>query len=411
MAGAPLAGIRVIDMTSVVVGPMVTLMMADYGADVIKIEPPSGDIVRNLAGRAITPNMSPKFLHLNRNKRSLAIDLKQPDGHRALMKLIARADVLLWNVRPSAMARLKLSYEDVRAVNPKIIYCGIVGFGQAGRYRDKPAYDSIIQGAGGIAALHHRATGEPRFVPIVMADKTTGLIATQMVLMALFHRERTGEGQAIEVPMFENIARFVLEEHMYHLTFEPPIGTTGDPRLFDPWARPVPTKDGWICVSANTDAQAFAVFGAIGRSELKTDPRFCSVAARFKHVPEYFAIRAAGLKQKTTAEWVAIFDRADVPAMQYHTLETLLQDPHLNDVGFFRKIQHPTEGTIVDMALPNKSTAGARSGFMPAPKIGQHSVEILREAGYDDTAIDAMVATGTVVDGGLKKSEGAKRAH
>ena len=401
MAGGPLAGVRVIDMTSVVVGPMVTLMLADYGADVIKIEPPTGDIVRNLAGRAITANMSPKFLHLNRNKRSLAIDLKQPAAYEALAKLLPTADVLLWNVRPSAMARLKLSYDDVKAINPKIIYCGIVGFGQKGRYRSKPAYDSIIQGAGGIAALHHRATGEPRFVPIVMADKTTGLIATQMVLMALYHRERTGEGQSIEVPMFENIARYVLEEHMYHRTFDPPIGTTGDPRIFDPWARPVPTKDGWICVSANTNAQAFAVFDAIGRPELKTDPRFSSVAARFKNVPAYFALRAEGLKQKTTAEWVEIFEKSDVPAMQYHTLETLMEDPHLNDVQFFQKIDHPTEGKMIDMALPNQSTAGARADYMPAPKVGQHTVEILRGAGYDDAAINKMIADGIAVDGRL----------
>lgn len=401
MAGGPLKDIRVIDMTSVVVGPMVSLMLADNGADVIKVEPPAGDIVRNLGGRAITPNMSPKFLHLNRNKRSLAIDLKKPEAYEAIKKLLATADVLLWNVRPSAMARLKLSYEDVKAINPKIIYCGIVGFGQDGRYKNKPAYDSIIQGSGGIAALHHRATGEPRYVPIVMADKTTGLIATQMVLMALYHRERTGEGQSIEVPMFENIARFVLEEHMYHLTFDPAIGTTGDPRLFDPWARPVPTKDSYICISANTDAQAFAVFDAIGKPEFKTDPRFCSVAARFKHVPEYFAARAEGLKQKTTAEWIEIFDKADVPAMQYHTLESLIQDPHLNDVGFFRKVDHPTEGRIVDMKMTNKSTAGARTDFMPAPKIGQQTVEILREAGYSEDQIKAMVAAGIAVDGRL----------
>ncbi|MEO8442284.1 MAG: CoA transferase [Betaproteobacteria bacterium] len=404
MAGGPLKDIRVIDMTSVVVGPMVTLMLADYGADVIKIEPPSGDIVRNLAGRAISPNMSPKFLHLNRNKRSLAIDLKKPAAYDAVKKLLATADVLLWNVRPSAMARLKLSYEDVKAINPKIIYCGIVGFGQTGRYKNKPAYDSIIQGAGGIAALHHRASGEPRYVPIVMADKTTGLIATQMVLMALYHRERTGEGQAIEVPMFENIARYVLEEHMYHQTFDPPIGTTGDPRLFDPWARPVPTSDGYICISANTDAQAFAVFDAIGKPEFKTDPRFSSVAARFKHVLQYFAARAEGLKQKTSAEWIEIFDRLDVPAMQYHTLETLMQDPHLHDVGFFRKFDHPTEGRMIDMAMTNKSTAGSREDFMPAPKVGQHTFEVLREAGYSEAAIAAMVAAGSAVDGRLDKS-------
>jgi crotonobetainyl-CoA:carnitine CoA-transferase CaiB-like acyl-CoA transferase len=404
MSGGPLEGVRIVDLTSVVVGPLATQILADHGAEVIKVESPSGDLGRTIGGLGITPGMGPKFLHLNRNKRSIVLDLKQPQGYEALMRLIGRADALVWNVRPASMARMKLAYADVRAINPKIIYCGMFGFGQGGRYREKPAYDSIIQGSAGVAALYHRAAGEPRYLPMVMADKTVGLIAVQMILMALFSRERNGEGQAIEIPMFENMAAFVLSEHMYMKTFDPPRGETGDPRLLDPQAKPLATKDGWICLSANTNPQAFAFFDAIGRPELKTDERFNSVAARFRNVGEYFRIRAEALRQKTTAEWLEIFDRCDVPAMPYHTLDTLMEDPHLKEVGFFEMIEHPTEGRIINMTLPNKLSRGARSDFSPAPKVGQHSVEILRELGYAAEEINAMVSAKVTLDGRLKKA-------
>jgi crotonobetainyl-CoA:carnitine CoA-transferase CaiB-like acyl-CoA transferase len=402
MPGGPLEGVRIVDLTSVVVGPLATQILADHGADVIKVESKSGDLVRTMNGKSVTPGMGAKFLHLNRNKRSIVLDLKQPAGHTVLMKLVARADVMIWNVRPPAMARLKLAYEDVRAVNPGIIYCGMFGFGQDGRYRDKPAYDTIIQGSGGMAALHHRAMGEPRFVPMVVADKVVGLIAVQMIAMALYRRAKTGEGCSIEIPMFENLVKFVLEEHMYLRTFDPPLGGTGDPRLLDPLGKPIPTKDGWICISANTNDQAFAFFDAVGRPELKTDPRFSSVPARFAHVKEYFEIRIEALKSKTTAEWLQIFDTADVPAMRYHTLDSVLEDPHLKDVEFFEMREHPTEGRTRNMRLPNKWSCGTRRDWSPAPKLGQQSIEILRELGYEDAEIDALVASGVIVDGRIK---------
>jgi len=399
MAGGPLAGIRVVDLTAVVVGPLATQILADHGADVIKVEAPGGDIARTLAGRGRNPGMSGKFLHLNRNKRSIVLDLKQPAALEALRRLIARADVLVWNMRPAALARLKLGYEDLHEQHPRLIHCGMFGFGRKGRYRDKPAYDSIIQGAAGIAALNHRATGEPRYLPMVVADRTVGLIAAQMITMALFERERSGQGQAIEIPMFENIAKTVLEEHMYLSTFDPPLGPPGDPRLLDPEAKPLATRDGWICVSGNTDAQTFAIFDAIGRPELKTDPRFESVAARFRNTSEYFRIRAEGLKQRTTAEWMTLFDRNDVPAMPYQTLEDLIADPHLRESGFFQQIKHPTEGAIWNLALPNTLSRGVRSDFQPAPRLGEHSMEILDEAGYTPAEQAALVAAGATVDG------------
>ncbi|HEX9684308.1 MAG TPA: CoA transferase [Burkholderiales bacterium] len=401
MSGGPLEGVRVIDLTSVVVGPLATQILADHGAEVIKVESRAGDLVRVMNGRSVTPGMGAKFLHLNRNKRSIVLDLKQPAGHAALMRLLQGADVMLWNNRPQSMARMRLSYDDVRAANPGIIYCGMFGFGQDGRYRDKPAYDTIIQGVGGMAALNHITTGEPRFVPMVVADKVVGLIAVQMIAMALYRRERSGEGCSIEIPMFENLVKFVLEEHMYLKTFEPPLGGAGDPRILDASNRPIPTRDGWICMSANTDAQAFAFFDGIGRPELKTDARFRSVPARFAHVKEYFQVRMEALKEKTTAEWLEIFDRLDVPAMAYNSLESLLEDPHLADIGFFEQKDHPTEGRTRSMRLPNKWSTGTRREWNPAPKLGQHSVEILREAGYDDAAIEAMVASGATFDGRL----------
>jgi crotonobetainyl-CoA:carnitine CoA-transferase CaiB-like acyl-CoA transferase len=403
VSGGPLEGVRVLDLTSVVVGPLCTQILADHGADVIKVESKAGDLVRVMQGKSVTPGMGAKFLHLNRNKRSIVLDLKHPAGHAALKKLIARTDVMIWNNRPASMARMKLSYADVRAVNGRIIYCGMFGFGQDGRYRDKPAYDTIIQGSAGMAALHHRVTGEPRFVPMVVADKTVGLIAVQMIAMALYRRTQTGEGCSIEIPMFENFVKFVLEEHMYLKTFEPPLGETGDPRLLDPLAKPTPTRDGWICISANTNDQVFAFFDAIGRPELKADPRFSSVPARFAHVKDYFQVRLEALKAKTTAEWLEIFDRLDVPAMPYHTLDSLLEDPHLKEIGFFELKDHPTEGKTRNMRLPNKWSSGVRREWTPAPKLGQNSVEVLREAGYSDAEVEQLIASGATVDGRIKE--------
>ena len=306
MSQGMLSGVRVLDLTSVVIGPLCTQILADHGAQVIKVESPQGDVGRHLGGRGKTPGMAPKFLHLNRNKRSICLDLKHPSGYKALVELIKTADVMTWNVRPKSMERMKLSYEEVKAINPTIIYCGMFGFGQDGRYAEIPAYDQIIQGSSGVAGLNAKAFGEPRYLPYVLADRTGGLIAVQMIAMALFHRERTGEGQSIEIPMFENMATQVLTEHLYNQTYIPPIGEMGDPRLVNEFYAPSETLDGYMSISANTDPQVFPLFEAMGLAHLKDDERFCSVAARFKNVHDYYSLRASELKKQTTAFWMEV---------------------------------------------------------------------------------------------------------
>jgi crotonobetainyl-CoA:carnitine CoA-transferase CaiB-like acyl-CoA transferase len=407
MTGGPLAGVRVLDLTAVVVGPVCTQTLADHGAEVIKIEPREGDLLRTLGGKSPSGAMASKFLAFNRNKRSLALDMKSAEGREIMARLVARSDVLVANIRPPALQRLGLGYADCAALNKRLIYCSLVGFGQRGRYRAKPAYDTIIQGSTGVAACYERATGEPRYVPMVMADHIVGLIAVQQIAMALYHRERTGAGQSIEVPMFENMAAFVLSEHLYLRTFEPPLGGTGDPRVINPEAKPLPTRDSHICISANTNAQAFGFFEAIGRPELKADPRFCSIAARFAHVQDYFELRASALRSRTTAEWLEIFDRLDVPAMPYHTFESLLEDPHLADVGLITEIEHPTEGRIRNVGVPNRWSDATGTNYRPPPKIGQHSVEILQEIGYSAEQIGTLVERAVIVDGQLKSDSKA----
>ena len=398
----PLEGVRVVDMTTVVVGPICGRTLADYGADVIKVEAPGGDLLRTMAEGSRNPGMSGKFINFNRNKRSIGLDIKKPEGLEALLRLIDKTDVFVSNVRPDALARAGLDYENLSKRNPRLIQCSILAFGRGGRYYGRPAYDPVIQSLSGVAGTIARATGEPRFVPMVMTDHTSGLIAAQAIGFALFRREKTGKGEAIDVPMLENMASFVSSEHLGAATFDPPVGPTGDGRLLSPNYRPVPTKDGFVTVRPNTNAQAFAFFDAIGRPELKTDPRFDSAASRTKNAKAYFEVQATCLGHKTTDEWVELFDKLDVPAARYNTIDELMTDPHLKDVGFFREEEHPTEGKIRRSKPANIFSGGAREEQLHAPLYGEQSREILAEHGYSKADIDKMIA-------GKAVTEAAKR--
>ena len=396
MSGGPLAGVKVVDLTTVVVGPICTRTLADYGAEVIKVEAPGGDLLRTMAQGSRNPGMSGKFINFNRNKRSIVLDIKKPDGLAALHRLIEKADVFVSNVRPEALTRAGLDHASLVKKNPKLIHCSILAFGRGGRYYNRPAYDPIVQSLSGVAGTLERATGEPRFVPMVMSDHTTGLIAAQCIGFALYRREKTGHGEAIDVPMLENMASFVSSEHLGAATFDPPIGPSGDGRLLSPDYRPLPTKDGYITVGPNTNQQAFAFFDAIGRPELKTDPRFDSAFARTNNAAAYFDVRKTGLAQKTTAEWLEIFDRLDVPAARYNTIDDLLTDPHLADVGFFQPEDHPSEGRIRRSRRANKFSGGERATETHAPTLGEHTNAILAEAGYGAAEIEALRSSGAV---------------
>ncbi|MBL6078628.1 CoA transferase [Belnapia sp. T18] len=394
MSGGPLGGIKVVDLTTVVVGPICTRTLGDQGAEVIKVEAPGGDILRYLAAGSRSPAMSGKFINFNRNKRSIVLDIKQPEGLAALRRLIAEADVFVSNVRPAALARAGLDHASLAPSNPRLIHCGIVAFGTDGRYANRPAYDPIIQSLSGVAGTFERAIGEPRFVPMVMTDHITGLVAAQSIGFALYRREKTGIGEAIEVPMFETMASFVASEHLGAATFDPPEGPSGDARLLSPDYRPLPTRDGFITIRPNDNRQAFAFFDAIGRPELKTDPRFATPITRTQNAADYFTLQVEALAQKTTAEWLTIFAAADVPAARYNSIDDLLEDPHLGDVGFWQDDDHPTEGRIRRTRTPVTFRGGMREATRPAPRLGAQTREVLAEAGYSAAEIDAMLQSG-----------------
>jgi crotonobetainyl-CoA:carnitine CoA-transferase CaiB-like acyl-CoA transferase len=394
----PLAGIKIVDLTSAVVGPYATQILADYGAEVIKVEERAGDIIRWISGRSRTPGMSGKFMHMNRNKRSISLNLKADAGLDALLRLVAGADVFVHNMRPDAARRLGITYERLLEVNPRLVYCSIVGFGQEGRYRSRPAYDSILQGGTSLANLFAAKGGEPRYVPYVVVDRTAGLMVTHTLMAALFGRQRDGLAREIQIPMFESFATVVLSEHMYGKTFDPPIGTSGDARLLDPNAKPVATRDGYICITTNTDAQVLAMFDAFGKPQLKADDRFNTALARIEHIAAFFQLRAEEIACETTDYWMQVFERHDVPAMPCHTLESLLQDKHLDDVGLLEKSVHPTQGEIWNINVPTKMTGFTPEVRLPAPHIGEHTADVLGELGYGLAEIDAMLASGAAFE-------------
>ncbi|QIL79836.1 CoA transferase [Diaphorobacter sp. HDW4A] len=390
----PLAGVRVVDLTSAVVGPYATQVLADYGADVIKVEEKSGDVIRWISGRSPTPGMSGKFMHMNRNKRSVSLDLKQAAGREALLRLIDTADVFLHNMRTAAIDRLLLDAASLHARNPRLLYCAVVGFGSGGRYAGRPAYDSILQGGTALSSLLIDASGEPRYVPYVVIDRTAGLMVAHALLAALFARERDDAGRMIEVPMFESYAALLLSEHLNGHSFEPPTGPLGDQRLLDANARPVRTRDGHVCITTNTDAQVRQLFEALGRPDLAMDPRFATSLARIDHIREFFAQRAELLAQRDTEEVISALLAHDIPCMPCHTLETLLADPHLNDVGLIEPSQHPTQGSIRQLRPTMSMTGFQPSTRLPAPHIGQHTTSLLAELGYTPEEINALYSSG-----------------
>jgi crotonobetainyl-CoA:carnitine CoA-transferase CaiB-like acyl-CoA transferase len=384
---------RILDLTTVLLGPYATRILGDLGADVIKIETVEGE-GRRYSGPHHSDDMGQTFIVLNRAKRAIAINLKDPAGRDAFLRLAATADAMVHNARVQAMVRLRLDYDNVRKAKPDIAYCYAVGFGSKGRYAGRPAYDDIIQGLTAMPSLLGQAAGKPLFVPINMADRVCGVYLANATLAALLHRARTGQGQQVEVPMFEMMAEMVLSEHLWDNYFVPPTKTKSRNRMLD--RRPYKTKDGYICVMAGGDKMFFTFCDLIGRPELKTDPRFAQRPQRAANAPAVYDVMEAALAARTSAEWLEMLAKADIPAAPVHTLESLLDDPHLNDVDFFQFEEHPTEGKVRAMRLPMHFSGSPAMNRRPTPHVGEQTVEILGEAGLSAAEIDRLLETGVV---------------
>ena len=392
----PLAGVKILDLTSVVMGPFATQILAQLGAEVVKVETPEGDNMRHV-GPMKHAGMGHIYLHANAGKRSIVLNLKHPDGCEAVLKMAESCDVFISNVRPQALARLGLDYEAVRQRNPRIIHVSCCGFDQDGPDAARPAYDDLIQGATGIPWLMGQyGSPEPAYVPTTLADRVTGLHAVYAVTAALYARSQSGVGQAVVVPMFEAMAQFILGDHMAGLTFEPPVGKPGYARLLTPHRKPYFTSDGMLCVLIYNDKHWKSFFNAIGEAEgLARDPRFSTHSARAANIDEVYAEVARLMRTRTTAQWRALLDAADVPNMPMNSPEDLLVNPQLRATGFVSDTVHPTEGPMHTLAHPTKwsATPPARS-FSPAPRLGEHTRQLLEEAGYTPERINTMLEQG-----------------
>lgn len=406
MAG-PLAGVKIIDLSMVGFGPYGAQIMGDYGADIIKVEAPEGDITRGIAPFR-NPGMGHFFLNANRNKRCVVLDLKKPAGREAMLKLVETADVVYTSVRPAAMERLGLGYEDCRKVNPKIIYVALVGFGQDGPYAKRPAYDDVIQGLSGMAAMQGGREGAPRFVNASVCDKIGSQFAVHSTIAALFHRERTGEGQLVEVPMLESLVGFNLVEHNAGHSFEPDLGPAGYERSMVEYRRPYETADGYVCVLPYTTKQWRAFFALMEKPELRDDPRVTDAKLRSEKIGELYEMVAQCVRDWTTEDLLAAMEQADIPHGRATPLGELAEDPHLQAVGLFRHYEHPTEGRIRLAAMGVKfSQTPTEIRSLPAA-LGEHSVEVLREAGYSPQEIERMLADGAVVASGERTRSAAE---
>src|SRR5713226_1315845 len=381
MMPGPLAGIRVIDVTIAVLGPVATQILGDMGAEVIKVETPDGDPMRQI-GPARHPGMAAYFLNVNRNKKSLVLDLKRPEARQAMARLAATADVFVHNLRPGAAMRLGIDYQAISAANPRIVYAWASGYRADSAYRDRAAFDDVIQGESGLAALNQGTDGAPRYVPMVVCDKVCGNVLAGAVGMALYARERTGRGQEVHVPMMETMAAFNLVDHLWHGVFGAPDNGLGYPRMLTPYRRPYATRDGHVCLLATTDRQWRSLFAAIDFPQLADDPRFSRIERRTANIDELYTLLAERMRRRTTAEWRVRLDEFDVPNGVVNDLPGVVADPYLRDTGFFQRVEHPTEGQLVTTAIPVSFSASPGSLRLPPPRLGEHNAEILGELGY-----------------------------
>ncbi|HUN52133.1 MAG TPA: CoA transferase [Candidatus Sulfotelmatobacter sp.] len=393
-----MAGVRILDCTSVVLGPWAAQQLGDLGADVIKIEPPEGDTTRQL-GPKRNQDMAAFYLGCNRNKRSIVLDLKKDAGRRALFRMAKTADVLMHNYRPEPAARLGVPYEAFEKLNPRLIYLATYGYRAAGPMGPKAAYDDIIQAGSGLASLQTAVAGAPRFLPTIVADKTSSNAVVAAVLAALYEREKSGLGQAVEVPMFESLVAYVMVEHLYGESFLPRLDTAGYKRVLNKERRPYPSKDGYFALLPYTDTHWREFCQLIERPDIIADERFKSLASRLANIEVVYSTLAKVCATRTNAEWIALLKNSNVPHGPVNTLEDLLEDAQLAATGFWQEVDHPTEGRLRMPGIPPTFSRTPGEIRRLQPRLGEHSVEVLRETGYSQGEIDDMIATGATRDG------------
>jgi crotonobetainyl-CoA:carnitine CoA-transferase CaiB-like acyl-CoA transferase len=400
----PMQGIRVIDLSSVVFGPMASQVFADYGADVVKIEPPTGDSTR-YTGPGKEPGMAGIYLSNNHSKRSVVLDLKKPEAQAVLRRLCETADVLMANIRPQKLPSLGIDAADLMARNPRLVYASLLGFGEGGPYAGRPAYDDIVQGMTGIPHLVERVSGEVRYMPTIVADKSSALTVAHAVLAALLGRERTGRGCHVEIPMFETLVGWNLIEHGTGMMFEPPIGPAGYGRVLDRWRKPYSTADGHVGMMPYSNANWRDFFAVVGEPQIAQDPRFTDMDKRTKNIQALLELAGGFIAKYSTAFWLETCERLQIPVAAIASLDDLRTDPHLEAVGFWQMVEDPAMGTLRIPGVPVKFD-GERPGVTMPPRLGEHTRELLEDAGYGAEEIEALLGSGAAVQhAGLKATD------
>jgi crotonobetainyl-CoA:carnitine CoA-transferase CaiB-like acyl-CoA transferase len=400
---AALSGIRIIDMTSVLFGPYASQTLADYGAEVIKVESPEGDSTR-YTGHKHEDGLAAIFLGVNRNKKSICLDLKKPEAIAALLTLIDQADVFMHSVRPQKMLALGLDHNTLLARNPRLVYAGLHGFGNGGAYAGQPAYDDVIQGLSGVADLMTLQSGIPRYLPTVAADKTCGMAATHAILAALFQRERTGEGQFVEIPMFETMTGFILVEHLYGHHLPGVSDEIGYPRALTPWRKPYQTRDGYVCMMPYTDRHWVSFFSGSNRPDLAVDQRFASMSMRTRHIAALYETAGGIVSQQDTAYWLNFCEVNEIPAAPINKLGDIEADPHLKSVDFFTDLQDEQGRTYRFTRHPIRMQKSHVEPVMP-PRLGAHTRETLLGAGMTPEQVEHLIASGIAMQHSLESKQ------
>ena len=387
----PLEGVRIIDASSILMVPYCTRLLADMGAEVIKVETINGDNTRYI-GPSINNGMAAVFLNINRNKKSISVDLKTPEGRLIIYKLIKTSDVFVSNIRKAALEKIKLTHSDFEKLNPKIITANAVGFSSEGPYAGLPAFDDTIQAISGMAAYQGAYSNQPSYTSGATADKVTGIMLGMSIIGALFNREKNGKGIELEVPMMETMVDFTLVEHLYGFNFIPPKAPPIYPRQSSPNRRPYKTKDGYVAVLPYSDEQWLRFFKLVGKEEILKDSQFSSLKSRNENIDLLYHMLSEELTKQDTNYWLKSLKQSDIPAAKVNFPEEIFEDEHLQETNFFRETQHPSEGKLLYPKFPVEFKNTDNGETLHAPNLGENTKEILVGLGYSDFEIESLVS-------------------